>query len=73
MKRKTKKPVSVLLCIVLLLSLIPLTAFADDSKAVKITDEAKVENFLLIFPHLRKTKKFTNIFIVQNVEIAEIT
>ena len=33
----------------------------------------KVENFLLIFPHLRKTKKFTNIFIVQNVEIAEIT
>ena len=33
----------------------------------------KVENFLLIFPHLRKTKKFTNIFIVQNAEIAEIT
>ena len=33
----------------------------------------KVENFLLIFPHLRKTKKFTNIFIVQNVEFAEIT
>ena len=41
MKRKTKKPVSVLLCIVLLLSLIPLTAFADESKAVKITDESK--------------------------------
>ena len=41
MKRKTKKPVSVLLCIVLLLSLIPLTAFADESKAVKITEESK--------------------------------
>ena len=41
MKRKTKKPVSVLLCTVLLLSLIPLTAFADESKAVKITEESK--------------------------------
>ena len=41
MKRKTKKPVSVLLCIVLLLLLIPLTAFADESKAVKITEESK--------------------------------
>ena len=41
MKRKTKKPVSVLLCIVLLLSLIPLTALADESKAVKITEESK--------------------------------
>ena len=41
MKRKTKKTVSILLCIVLLLSLIPLTAFADESKAVKITDESK--------------------------------
>ena len=43
MKRKTKKPVSILLCIVMLLSLIPMTAFADESKAVKITAEAKVE------------------------------
>ena len=41
MKRKTKKPVSILLCTVLLLSLIPLTAFADESKAVKITEESK--------------------------------
>ena len=41
MKRKAKKTVSILLCIVLLLSLIPLTAFADESKAVKITDESK--------------------------------
>ena len=41
MKRKTKKTVSILLCIVMLLSLIPLTAFADESKAVKITDESK--------------------------------
>ena len=41
MKRKTKKPVSILLCIVLLLSLIPLTVFADESKAVKITEESK--------------------------------
>ena len=39
MKHKTKKPVSILLCIVLLLSLIPLTVFADESKAVKITEE----------------------------------
>ncbi len=43
MKRKTKKPVSILLSIVMLLSLIPMTAFADESKAVKITGEAKVE------------------------------
>ena len=43
MKRKTKKSVSILLCIVMLLSLTPLTAFADESKAVKITDEAKSE------------------------------
>ena len=43
MKRKTKKSVSILLCIVMLLSLTPLTAFADESKAVKITDESKAE------------------------------
>ena len=41
MKRKTKKSVSILLCIVMLLSLTPLTAFADESKAVKITEESK--------------------------------
>ena len=43
MKRKTKKSVSILLCMVMLLSLTPLTAFANESKAVKITDEAKSE------------------------------
>ena len=43
MKRKTNKPISILLCIVMLISLIPMTAFADESRAVKITDEAKSE------------------------------
>ena len=41
MKRKTKKSVSILLCMVMLLSLTPLTAFADESKAVKITEDSK--------------------------------
>ena len=43
MKRKTNKPISILLCIVMLISLIPMTAFADESRAVKITDESKTE------------------------------
>ena len=43
MKRKTNKPISILLCIVMLISLIPMTAFADESRSVKITDEAKSE------------------------------
>ena len=41
MKTKMYKPISILLCIAMLLSLIPMTAFADDSKAVRITDESK--------------------------------
>ncbi len=46
MKRKTKKPVSILLCIVMLFSFIPLTAFADESKAVKITEESKTADLV---------------------------
>ena len=42
MKRKTNKTVSILLCIVMLLSLIPMTVFADESKSVDlVTDTAK--------------------------------
>ena len=40
MKRKTIKPISILLCIAMLLSLISMTAFAHDSGAVKITDDS---------------------------------
>ena len=43
MKIKMFKPISVLLCLAMLISLIPMTAFADASKAVKITDESKAE------------------------------
>lgn len=41
MKHKVNRLFSILLCMAMLLSLIPMTVFADDSKAVKITDEAK--------------------------------
>ena len=40
MKRKTIKPISILLCIAMLLSLISMTAFAHDSGAVKIADDS---------------------------------
>ena len=63
MKRKTKKSVSILLCIVMLLSLTPLTAFANESKAVKITDEAKSEkitNDLKTEKTVEKTKDDSN-------------
>ncbi len=42
MKRKTNKSISILLCIAMLISLIPMTAFADESKSVDlVTDTAK--------------------------------
>ena len=40
MKTKTYKPISILLCIAMLLSLIPMAVFADDSSTVKITDDS---------------------------------
>ena len=43
MKRKTNKTVSILLCVAILLSLVTMTAFAVDSKAVKITEDSKAE------------------------------
>lgn len=43
MKRKTNKTVSILLCVAILLSLVTMTAFAVDSKGVKITEDSKAE------------------------------
>lgn len=43
MKRKTNKTVSILLCAAILLSLVTMTAFAVDSKDVKITENSKAE------------------------------
>ena len=40
MKTKTYKPISILLCIAMLLSLIPMAVFAEDSSTVKITDDS---------------------------------
>ena len=40
MKRKTNKTVSILLCVAILLSLVTMTAFAVDSKGVKITEDS---------------------------------
>ena len=41
MKAKMYKTISILICIIMLISLIPMNAFADDSKAVKITAASK--------------------------------
>ena len=41
MKTKMYKTISILICIIMLISLIPMNAFADDSKAVKITAASK--------------------------------
>ena len=41
MKVKTNKLFSILLCMTMLFSLVPMTVFADDSRSAKTTDESK--------------------------------
>ena len=41
MKVKTNKLFSILLCMTILFSLVPMTVFADDSRSAKTTDESK--------------------------------
>ena len=40
MKQKTSRLFSILLCIAMLLSLMPMAAFADDTSAEKVTGES---------------------------------